>query len=147
MTLLYEFVPVFFFWRPVQYIEESNIYLCFVVYRLKGVPPLLGFGRLQKPQIVQKRRGFWKILAQKRCKYQCFSFLRLAAMEDAIFEFVAIYGVLCMCFLKTLWIPVFFKRWFKNPVKYSISDMWSCQSVANSGVFATRAFFGVAKTS
>ena len=30
--------------------------------------------------------------------------------------------------------------------KYSISDMWSCQSVANSGVFATCAFFGVAKT-
>ena len=28
---------VFLFWRPVQYIEESNIYLCFVVYRLKGV--------------------------------------------------------------------------------------------------------------
>ena len=31
-----------------------------------------------------------------------FCFLRLVAMEDAIFEFVAIYGVLCMCFLNTL---------------------------------------------
>ena len=40
-----------------------------------------------------------------------------------------------------------FKRWFKNTVKYSISDMLSCQSVANSGVFATCAFLGVAKTS
>ena len=28
---------VFFFWRAVQYIEEFDIYLCFVVYRLKGV--------------------------------------------------------------------------------------------------------------
>ena len=89
---------------------------------------------------------FEKIIAQKRCKYRCFCFLWLVAMEDAIFEFVAIYGVLCMCFLKTLSIPLFFKRWFKNTVKYSISDMWSCQSVANSGVFATCAFLGVAKT-
>ena len=111
-----------------------------------GVPSLLGFGRLQKPKIVKKKRFLEKSL-RRRCKYQCFCFLRLVAMEDAIFEFVAIYGLLCMCFLKTLYIPVFFKRWFKNTVKYSISDMWSCQSVANSGVFATCAFLGVAKTS
>ena len=28
---------MFLFRRPVQYIEESNVYLCFVVSRLKGV--------------------------------------------------------------------------------------------------------------
>ena len=63
---------------------------------------VVGFGRLQKPKMVQKEEVFGKIVSQKRCKYQCFCFLRLVAMEDAIFEFVAIYGVLCMCFLKTL---------------------------------------------
>ena len=71
----------------------------------------------------------------------------LLAMEDVIFEFVAIYDVLCMCFLKTLKIPVFLKRWSKNTVKYTISDMLCCQSVANSGVFATFAFLVVVKTS
>ena len=35
----------------------------------------------------------------------------------------------------------------KNIVKYSISDMLCCQSVANSGVLATLAFLVVAKTS
>ena len=63
-------------------------------------------------------------------------------MERVIFEFVGIYGVLCMCFLKTLVL----KRWSKNTVKYTISDMLCCQDVANSGVFATLAFLVVAKT-
>ena len=59
-------------------------------------------------------------------------------MEDAIFEFVAIYGVLCMRFPKTLVnTKVFLTRWSKNTVKYTISNMLSCQRVANSGVFAT----------
>ena len=62
----------------------------------------VGFGRLQKPKMVQKEQVLGRIVSQKRCKYQCFCFLRLVAMEDAIFEFVAIYGVLSMCFLKTL---------------------------------------------
>ena len=48
--------------------------------------------------------------------------------------FVGIYGVSCM------WC-------YKNTVKYSISDMLCCQSVANSGVLATLAFLAVAKTS
>ena len=39
------------------------------------------------------------------------------------------------------------KRWSKNTVKYTISDMLCCQSVANSGVFATFAFLVVVKTS
>ena len=68
-------------------------------------------------------------------------------MENVIFEFVGIYGVSCMCFHKTLSIPVFLKRCSKNTVKYSISDMLCCQSVANSGVLATLAFLAVAKTS
>ena len=34
-----------------------------------------------------------------------------------------------------------------NHVKYVISDMLCCESVANSGVFATLAFLVVAKTS
>ena len=60
------------------------------------------FGKLQKPKVVQKEHFIEKLIAQKRCKYRCFCFLWLVAMEDAIFEFVAIYGVLCMCLLKTL---------------------------------------------
>ena len=100
-----------------------------------GVPPLLCCGRLQKAKIVQKEHFFPKIIAQKRCKYQCFCFFLLVAMGDASFEFVAIYGVLCMCFV----------RWFKNTVKYSVSGLSFCQSVANSGVFATCAFLVVAK--
>ena len=40
-----------------------------------------------------------------------------------------------------------FEKVFKNTVKYSISDMLCCQSVANSGVLATLAFLVVAKTS
>ena len=63
------------------------------VFCLGGGPPLR-FGRLQKPKMVQKD-------AQKRCKYQCFCFLWLVAMESVIFEFVGIYGVSCMCFHKT----------------------------------------------
>ena len=43
--------------------------------------------------MVQKERFFGKIIAQKRCKYQCFCFLWLVAMESVIFEFVGIYGV------------------------------------------------------
>ena len=68
-------------------------------------------------------------------------------MENVIFEFVGIYGVSCMCFHKTVKIPVFLRRCSKNTVKYSISDMLCCQSVANSGVLATLAFLVVAKTS
>ena len=58
-------------------------------------------------------------------------------MENVIFEFVGIYGYL-RCF-----VHVF----SQNTVKYSISDMLCCQSVANSGVLATLAFLAVAKTS
>ena len=72
-----------------------------------GGTNLLCFGRLQKPKIVQKEDFFEKIIAQKRCKYQCFCFLRLVAMEDAIFEFVAIYGVLCMFSKNTVNTSVF----------------------------------------
>ena len=68
-------------------------------------------------------------------------------MESVIFEFVGIYGVSCMCFHKTLQIPGFLRRCSKNTVKYSISDMLCCQSVPNSGVWATLAFLVVAKTS
>ena len=60
---------------------------------------VLGGFRSQK--LSKKKRFLEKILAKKRCKYQCFCSLRLVAMQDAIFEFVAIYGVLCMRFLKT----------------------------------------------
>ena len=66
-------------------------------------------------------------------------------MEDAIFEFVAIYGVLCMCFSQnTVNTSVFLNVVQKHCI--SISNMLSCQSVANSGVFATFAFLVVAKT-
>ena len=92
-----------------------------------GYPPSL-FWEASEAKNCPKIAFFEKIIAQKRCKYRCFCFLWLVAMEDAIFE------------------SVFSKRWFKNTVKYSISDMWSCQSVANSGVFATCVFLGVAKT-
>ena len=108
-----------------------------------GTPPLC-FGRLQKPKIVQKEPFFGKIIAQKSCKYQCFCFLWLVAMESVIFEFVGIYGVSCMCFHKTLQIPVFLRRWSKNTVKYIISDMLCCESVPNSGVFATFVVLGFA---
>ena len=37
-----------------------------------------------------------------------------------------------------------FERWSKNTVKYSISDMLCCESVANSGVFATLVVLGFA---
>ena len=93
----------------------------------------------------QKEHVFGKIIAQKRCKHQCFCFSGLVAMESVIFEFVGIYGVLCMH--KTLQIPVFLTRWFKNIVKYSFSDTLCCESDAHSGVFASLAFLGVAKTS
>ena len=97
--------------------------------------------------MVQKERFFGKIIAQKRCKYQCFCFLLLVAMESVIFEFVGIYGVSCMCFHKTLSIPVSLRRRSKNTVKYSISDMLCCPSVANSGVLTTLYFLVLAKTS
>ena len=42
---------------------------------------------------------------------------------------------------------MFLRRCSKNTVKYDISDMLCCQSVANSGVLATLAFLVVAKTS
>ena len=50
--------------------------------------------------MVQKEEVFGKIVSQKRCKYQCFCFLRLVAMEDAIFEFVAIYRCFMHVFSK-----------------------------------------------
>ena len=43
-----------------------------------------------------------KSLRRNAVNIGAFAFLWLAAMEDAIFEFAAIYGVLCMRFLKTL---------------------------------------------
>ena len=43
---------VFFFWRPVQYIEESHIYLCFVVYRLKGVLVTWPLAGIEKDALV-----------------------------------------------------------------------------------------------
>jgi len=43
--------------------------------------------------MAQKQQVLGKIISQKRCKYLWFCFLRLVAMEDAIFEVVAIYGV------------------------------------------------------
>ena len=43
-----------------------------------------------------------KSLRRNAVNIGVFAFLWLAAMEDAIFEFAAIYGVLCMRFLKTL---------------------------------------------
>ena len=104
-----------------------------------GAPPPLCFGRLQKPKKVQK---FWKIIAQKRCKYQCFCFLRLVAMENVIFEFVGIYGVHACVFTNTVNTSVF--GLLKNTVKYSISDMLCCESVANNGVFATLVVLGFA---
>ena len=60
-------------------------------------------------------------------------------MEGVIFEFV----FRACVFTK----PVFLRRCSKNTVKYSISDMLCCQSVANGGVLATLAFLVVAKTS
>ena len=61
-------------------------------------------------------------------------------MENAIFEFVGIYGV---------FMHVFYKKHCKHQciVKYTISDMLCCQSVAKSGVLATLAFLVVAETS
>ena len=38
-----------------------------------------------------------KIISQKRCKYQCFCFLRLVAMEGVIFEFVGFMHVFYAC--------------------------------------------------
>ena len=69
-------------------------------------------------------------------------------MENAIFEFVGIYGVSCMACVFTKHCKYeFLRRCSKNTVKYSISDMLCCQSVANSGVLATLAFLVAAKTS
>ena len=62
-----------------------------------GYPPLF-----VRSQMAQKEPFFGKIIAQKRCKYQCFCFLWLVVMESVIFEFVGIYGVSCVCFHKTL---------------------------------------------
>ena len=50
--------------------------------------------------MVQKEPFFGKIIAQKRCKYQCFCFLWLVAMESVIFEFVGIYDVRACVFTK-----------------------------------------------
>ena len=66
----------------------------------RGRPPSL-FWEASEAKNGPKRTFFGKIIAQKRCKYQCFCFLRLVAMESVIFEFVGIYGVSCMCFHKT----------------------------------------------
>ena len=46
---------------------------------------------------------------------------------------------LCMYFL---YIPVVLRRWSKNIVKYTVSDMLCCESIANSGVLL-RCFFGI----
>ena len=79
--------------------------------------------------MVQKEHFFGKIIAQKRCKYHCFCFLWLVAMESVVFT-------------------VFRACVFTKHCKYqSISDMLCCQSAANSGVLATLAFLVVAKTS
>ena len=48
-----------------------------------------------------KLRCFEKALP-KRWRYRCFCLFLLVAMENVIIEFVGIYDVLCMCFLKTM---------------------------------------------
>ena len=63
----------------------------------------LFLGGFRSQKLSKKSMFFLKNhCAETLYKYRCFCFLRLVAMEDAIFEFVAIYGVLGMCFLKTL---------------------------------------------
>ena len=74
-----------------------------------GYPPSL-LWEASEGKNCPKRAFFPKIIAQKRCKYQCFCFFLLVAMGDASFEFVAFYGVLCMCFLKTLVIYSVFRE-------------------------------------
>ena len=101
------------------------------------------FGRLQKPKIVQKEHFLKKSLRRNVVNIGVFAFCgllpwKMQSLNSSLFMHV---------FSKNTVNTSVFKRRFKNTVKYSISDMLSCQSVANSGVFATCAFLGVAKTS
>jgi len=72
----------------------------------RGVPPFflyLCLGDGSKAKNCPKTAFFLKkSLRRNAVNTGLFCFLWLVVMEDAIFEFVAIYGVLCMCVLKTL---------------------------------------------
>ena len=64
--------------------------------------------------MVQKERFFGKIIAQKRCEYQCFCFLGLVGMESVIFEFVGIYGFVHVLSQNTVNTSVFGKAFQKH---------------------------------
>ena len=78
--------------------------------------------------------------------------LRRNAVNSSVFAFCGLLSSLNSLVFTVFRACVFTKhckyQCFWNPtVKYSISDMLCCQSVANSGVLATLAFLAVAKTS
>ena len=62
-------------------------------------------------------------------------------METVIFEFAGIYGVSCMCFTKHCKYQCFFGKVVQKHCKIQHFGHVVCESVANSGVFATLVFF------
>ena len=67
-----------------------------------GVPPLFVLGGFRSQKLSKKNVFLEKTLLGNVVNSSVFACFYLLAMEDVIFEFVAIYDVLCMCFLKTL---------------------------------------------
>ena len=110
-----------------------------------GYPPFFVVGGFRRQKLSKKSMFFLKSLRRNAVNINVFAFFLLVAMEDASFEFVAIYGVLCMRFPKnTVNTSVFWEVVQKHCKKQRFGPV-VLPKLANSGVFATCAFLVVAK--
>ena len=84
---------------------------------------------------------FQQSLFRNAVNISVLAFVSLLQRKMQKLEFVGIYKVLCTEFFSK------HRKYQRFFVKYRILHMWCCKSRANSGVLATLAVFGVAKTS